>query len=182
MQQFRHKRSYISKSNYDYYERHCKNKIKHTSVVAALNHIESLRKKDPRLEHDWYECNFCSLSDKKMYHVGGRKEVIAMTIGKMECTCSICGALKKEADNVRFHIDRDIVTAQVKGILCDSCFGGITMLKRNPILMTKAIVYIQQRIKPYVKETEARGKGLEHEDFGFHEPEEEIGMTATTSK
>lgn len=59
---------FISKANWDYYERHCKGKIKHSTTRQAEMHIRGLNRVHPLERYKMYACNFC-----QHIHVGHQK-------------------------------------------------------------------------------------------------------------
>lgn len=51
---------FITKKSWNYWERHCKGKIKHKIIQSAQAHINGLKKKSPTEEFNYYVCRFCS--------------------------------------------------------------------------------------------------------------------------
>jgi hypothetical protein len=139
-------RAYITGNNWDYYERHCKGKIKHQSAESANAHIADLAKNRSGIEYDWYECNFCSLENNRKFHVGERKSVLYMELQGRKCVCGICGVgqSSSETSQVRFKVDRG-KDWKVRGILCEPCYSGVVMFKGSAVNLIKAIEYLRVR-------------------------------------
>jgi hypothetical protein len=56
--------------------------------------------------------------------------------------CDICGA--PGSSKKRNSIDHDHETAQVRGLLCDSCNLGLGKFKDSPELLQRAIQYLEK--------------------------------------
>jgi len=51
---------FITKKTWDYWERHCKGKLKHKTIQSAQTHVDDLKKKKPTEGFNYYVCKFCS--------------------------------------------------------------------------------------------------------------------------
>lgn len=56
--------------------------------------------------------------------------------------CAICEA--EDTGPMRFHIDHDHATGQVRGVLCGNCNKGIGLLRDDPALLERATIYLSE--------------------------------------
>jgi len=100
------------------------------------------RDKMREINRKWHAAN----RDKSNY--AKRAARLGMTADELEAfllktknRCMICGKRAKAAE--KFHIDHDHKDRAVRGLLCLSCNVGIGFFLDNPVLLQKAIAYLQ---------------------------------------
>jgi hypothetical protein len=58
-------------------------------------------------------------------------------------SCAVCGITSQAG--IRFHVDHDHSSSQIRGILCGKCNQAIGLLNENPILFDRAKHYLCTR-------------------------------------
>lgn len=76
---------------------------------------------------------------KKLYNIT-RDEYEAMFVDQKGC-CAIC---KQPQLNKRLGVDHNHQTKKIRGLLCDSCNGGIGLFRERPELLRLAIKYLKE--------------------------------------
>jgi len=57
--------------------------------------------------------------------------------------CDICGK-EWEGTGRRFHVDHDHQASVVRGVLCHHCNTALGLLRENPVLLQRAIEYLNR--------------------------------------
>lgn len=60
--------------------------------------------------------------------------------------CAICGSEEDGNCKKRLTVDHDHVTGKVRGLLCDRCNRAIGLLRDDPTVLRKAMIYLKGRL------------------------------------
>lgn len=93
-------------------------------------------------------------NDKKKYRENRIKNLFGITLKdynemlkKQNGRCAICGTKKvgrNQYNNRSLGIDHDHKTGKIRGLLCNNCNTTLGFLKDNPLILIKAVKYLQK--------------------------------------
>jgi len=102
-------------------------------------------------------CKSCAITNSVAYHKANPERKIAydkttslrkyglkpvdyaLILGSQGNVCLICG---RSPGNIRFAVDHNHETGEVRGILCSSCNTALGFMKDNPDLLRRAADYL----------------------------------------
>ncbi len=70
------------------------------------------------------------------------EEIYRNMLNKQKRKCAICGKHQRK-QRANFAVDHNHITGQIRGLLCSSCNLGIGNLQDSPILLKKAVRYLE---------------------------------------
>ena len=74
----------------------------------------------------------------RTYLYGISKADIVKLLDKQNNLCPICNSYIED----KFYVDHDHKTGKIRGLLCNSCNGGLGLFKDTPIFLLNAIRYL----------------------------------------
>ena len=88
------------------------------------------------------------LHDLLVSHKITKEQYDAMIVAQNNC-CAICKRPEKRIDTytkqvARLCIDHNHITNKVRALLCSACNAGVGYFKENPVIINKAIAYLQK--------------------------------------
>jgi hypothetical protein len=98
-----------------------------------IKHLQSIRQKE--------------LLPEILMNRKGLSEVEKFYVIEHDGVCEICGG-PPTGRTKRLSIDHDHATGAFRGMLCGHCNTGLGMFKDNPILLEKAIYYLNRKTLP----------------------------------
>jgi hypothetical protein len=82
-----------------------------------------------------------------LMHRKGLSEAEKFYVMEHTGACEICGG-PPTGRTKRLSIDHDHATGAFRGMLCGHCNTGLGMFKDNPVLLEKAISYLNRKTLP----------------------------------
>ena len=83
------------------------------------------------------------LARKRLVRTKEIREYEAALREKQKGLCAICKIREAEAPKGRLHLDHDVETQAIRGLLCGNCNNGIGLFKHDPDLLAAAIRYLE---------------------------------------
>lgn len=83
------------------------------------------------------------LARKRLVRTKAVREYEAQLRKKQKGLCAICKIREADAPKGRLHLDHDVATQAIRGLLCSPCNNGIGLFKHDPTLLAAAIRYLE---------------------------------------
>ena len=119
-----------------------------------------LSRKDPTKASSYsYECKSCCIKRTSEYnlknrphkksqelkrHYGISLDQFNKMLAAQHDACAICGSLEPGGKWKNFHVDRNLKTGTVRGLLCTNCKTAIEMLDHSINNFERAVLYLQK--------------------------------------
>lgn len=79
---------------------------------------------------------------QRIVHYGVTPEQFDQLLSEQQGACAIC---RQQPDEGRvLHVDHDHHTKKIRGLLCDTCNGGLGMFKDQQDLLRAAVAYLEK--------------------------------------